>query len=98
MSIVNELHQYHRTVAERIAPIVEYSAYRERYPSKYEMKECSSVPITWKAVNEVIYCYFKSHGKLRGVLKDPKLVFVNAIVFIGPKVVTCCFLLSILQS
>ena len=53
LSIVSELHQYHRTVAECIAPIVEYSTYRERYPSKYEMKECSSVPITWKAVNEV---------------------------------------------
>jgi len=51
--VVNELHQYHKTVAECIAPIVEYSAYRKRNHSKYEMKECSSVPVTWKAVNEI---------------------------------------------
>ncbi|XP_065065333.1 uncharacterized protein LOC135691407 [Rhopilema esculentum] len=53
LSIISELHQYHKTVAECIAPIVEYSAYRERYPTQYEIKECSSVPVTWKAVNEV---------------------------------------------
>ena len=58
LSVVNELHQYHKTVAECIAPIVEYSAYRKRNHSKYEMKECSSVPVTWKAVNEVIICNF----------------------------------------
>eukprot|EP00794_Sanderia_malayensis_P018899 gene18899-20801_t len=52
-ALVKELHQYHKAVADCLAPLVEYSVYRERYPTKYEMKECSSVPVTWKAVNEV---------------------------------------------
>ena len=58
LALVKELYEYHKAVSEHLAPLVEFSV-REKYSEKHEAKECSSVPVAWKAVSEVrvITCF-----------------------------------------